>query len=129
MPSTNERRGHPRVARSERLFVQVAACSGAPNLAGATLRASTADISASGLRLLLDQEVPVGCSLELWVKVEGRPGTFLLTGEVRWTQPTGRPGAHFVGVALAGGGSQDSQRWRELLTLALLEDSRDAGDA
>ena len=129
MPTTTERRRDPRLCRTERLFVQVAGCSETPDRARATLRAATADISASGLRILVNEEVPVGCSLELWVKVESRPGTFLLKGEVRWIRPAEASGAYVVGVALDPGNTRDSKRWQELLALALPEEGRGTAGA
>lgn len=118
-----EQRRHPRAKRTERLFVQVVDCTQAADLVGRILRASTADVSAGGLRLHLDHPVPVGCALELWVKVDGSDGTFLLAGEVRWTLPAPEEGGYAAGVALGSGLPDDSARWRSFVAALLLEDA------
>jgi hypothetical protein len=118
-----EQRRQPRAKRAERIFVQVVDCTEAPDLVGRILRASTEDVSAGGLRLHLENPVPVGCALELWVKVDGSDGTFLLAGEVRWVVPVQEEGGYAAGVALASGLPDDSARWRSFVAALVLEDT------
>jgi len=79
-----ERRAEMRGVREERLFVQVESENSAGETRADTLSCSTLDISATGLRLRLHQELDIGRVVKLWVEIKGCPGKFMLTGIVRW---------------------------------------------
>ena len=108
--SEDNRRVHPREARIERLLIQIAASTGAPDLAGATLATRTADVSAGGLALTCARELPQGSHVELWVRIEGDRGKYFLAGTVRWSRVT--EGEFMHGIELGPVAGDDLERWR-----------------
>jgi hypothetical protein len=110
--SEQERRRHRRLLREERLFVQIASVGSEPEATERTFPCSTLDVSAEGLRLLLDRPLEIGCSIELWVEVTGRQGKYFLAGQVRWVTST--PEGHLAGIALAPRSGDDLMAWRAL---------------
>ena len=81
---SNERRTSLRGAREERLFIKVVSSPSGSPLDGVAIGCLTVDVSATGLRILIGQEIEIGSELELWVDVRGISGKFLLKGIVRW---------------------------------------------
>lgn len=84
---TRERRGDLRGAREERLFLKIESFSASTDSVDTTLSCKTLDVSASGMRLVAGEPLPLDASLELWVEIKGCPGKFLLQGVVRWCYP------------------------------------------
>ena len=105
-----EQRQEFRHDSSERLFLQVVQSTN-PDLVGITLSCTTLDISRGGLKISCDQEMPVGCVIDLWVDDSARPGKFFLSSEVRWTREK-QAGDFHVGVKLLEGAATDIEEWR-----------------
>jgi hypothetical protein len=109
-----ERRSAPRVAREERLFVRIVSSHPDVFLGGKTIHCSTQDLSAGGLRLHLEADVPVGTVLQLWIKVADYPGTFLLNGVIRWIREHS-PRVVFAGVELLDEQKDDARGWERMV--------------
>lgn len=112
------RRKLPRVSRRERVFVRILATDRHSDLKGIMARCTTADVSSGGLRLAVDYPVAVNTRLDLWAKLPEHPGTFLLTGEVRWAVAGGLEDEHILGIELVPGSDApdaDLTEWRHLL--------------
>jgi len=73
------------------------------------------DISANGLRIITDRELPVGSIVRSCVQSLDIEQRFLLITEVKWSQPWQESGEFLVGLALFD--SQDShiQEWKEFI--------------
>lgn len=84
--SQQERRSEPRLSCQERLFVRVVSSCPNVSLEGKTILCSTDDLSAGGLRLRLEEDVPVGTRLQVWIKIADYSGTFLFNGIIRWVR-------------------------------------------
>ena len=112
MPEASDRRKHPRLARDDRLVVKIISATEDASLAGITMSGSTADLSVDGLRLRTERRLPVGCVLDLWVKLSAHPGTFLFTGVVRWSQTQKEDGTYQSGIELQESALDDSNPWR-----------------
>ncbi|MDZ7753118.1 MAG: PilZ domain-containing protein [Gammaproteobacteria bacterium] len=113
------RRKVPRVPRRERLYVRILESDRHPGLKGTTARCTTANVSSGGLRLALDYPVEVGTRLDLWAKLPEHPGTFLLTGEVRWAMAGDLEDEHILGIELVPDGDApdaDLAEWQHLLS-------------
>ncbi|MDA1074362.1 MAG: PilZ domain-containing protein [Proteobacteria bacterium] len=110
-----DKRLHPRLESSDRLFAQVVVCSDDPEVVGTTLSCMAVNFSVGGVQFRTDQPVPIGAVLDLWVDVSTRPGKFFLTGEVRWSRPSQEPDSSewFVGVQLKSGAATDIIDWRD----------------
>lgn len=106
----SEQRKEYRKASDERLFIQVVECSD-PDMVGTTLSCHALDVSASGLRAHVEQFIPVGCHLDLWVDNSSRPGKFFLTSDVRWIRAVD-DNCYEFGVELHEGAATDIEEWR-----------------
>ncbi len=106
-----EQRGEVRRNNNERLFLQIVQSSH-QDLVGTTLSCTALDVSPSGLRISCNQDIPMGCIIDLWVDDSARPGKFFLSGEVRWAREK-QTGDFQVGVKLLEGAATDLNEWRE----------------
>ncbi|MGC1952487.1 MAG: PilZ domain-containing protein [Gammaproteobacteria bacterium] len=109
-----EQRSAPRLACEERLFVRIV--SSHPNvlLEGKTIHCSTQDLSEGGLRLSLEERVPVGSTLQLWIKVADYPGTFLVNGIIRWVREQS-PNVFLSGVELRDDPRDEIRGWERMV--------------
>jgi Tfp pilus assembly protein PilZ len=115
---SSDKRMHPRLESSDRLFTQIVLSADAPEAVGSTLSCHAVNLSVGGIQFRSNAPVPAGTLLDLWVDVSNRPGKFFLSGEVRWSRPTGEQDAAgqeqwFVGVQLKSGAATDIMDWRE----------------
>jgi Tfp pilus assembly protein PilZ len=122
MSKNQDRRQHSRQPRDERVVVQIVSSTRDTLPPGTVVRCSTKDVSASGLRIQLDQPVPEGFLLELWVEVSNHPTKFYLAGEVKWCQELDEGKRYLVGVELKETDTEDFKQWQEVLA----ENSSDA---
>jgi Tfp pilus assembly protein PilZ len=118
MSTTKDRRQHTRQARDERVVVQIVSSTHDTLPPGTVVRCSTKDISAQGLRIQLDQKVPEGFKVELWVEVSNHPTKFFLSGEVKWCQVLDEAKRYLVGVELNEGETEDFKLWQQVLEAA-----------
>ena len=115
---SSDKRMHPRLESSDRLFTQIVLSADAPEAVGSTLSCHAVNLSVGGIQFRSNAPVPAGTLLDLWVDVSNRPGKFFLSGEVRWSRPTGEADdagqeQWFVGVQLKSGAATDIMDWRE----------------
>ncbi|MEW6444866.1 MAG: PilZ domain-containing protein [Pseudomonadota bacterium] len=106
-PST-ERRHFPRLSNQASLFLH--AIDSPPR----TLPCIACDISVRGIQLQTEQPLAENVPVELWIKLDDQPGTFLLRGQVRWSLPVGKH--YLLGIALdADQHDLDMESWAALL--------------
>ncbi len=116
VPPKEERRKEPRLQRKEKLFAKILSSPTHPSLKSNVQACFTDDVSRGGLKIQLDQAVPIGCLLDLWVSMSSRPGTFLLTGEVKWLKQEGDEGAFCAGIAIQERPGDDFSAWAATLS-------------
>ena len=63
----DERRAEVRIDHKEELNLKIVFSSENPGLLGKTLDGSTVDVSASGLRIMLNQPIQIDSVLDVWV--------------------------------------------------------------
>jgi Tfp pilus assembly protein PilZ len=129
MSNTKERRQHNRQPRDERVVVQIVSSTRDTLPPGTVVRCSTKDVSAQGLRIQLDQRVPEGFQVELWIEISKHPTKFYLAGEVKWCREVEEGKRYLVGVKLSEGKTEDLELWRKVLDSSQageLEDVREA---
>ena len=100
MANQDERRVDTRIEDHSVLELKIMFASEAPGLLGKNVSGSTVDVSASGLGLSLNCEVPVDSTLDLRVTLKDDFKKFFLSGKVRWCKPSSESGMFQVGVAL-----------------------------
>ena len=129
MSNQKDRRQHVRQPRDERVVVQIVSSTRDTLPPGTVVRCSTKDVSPEGLRIQLDQAVPEGFLVELWVEISSHSSKFYLAGEVKWCQALEDGKRYLVGVALTEGKTEDLEQWQALLESsqgAQLDDVREA---
>lgn len=96
----NERRGAERYELKKALDLKIAFSSENPNLLGKTLCGSTLDVSASGLRIELNQQIKIDSVLDVWVTLKDSSKKYFLTGNVRWCNAMDAGNYYQIGVVL-----------------------------
>jgi hypothetical protein len=115
MSTIKDRRQHVRQPRDERVVVQIVSSTRDTLPPGTIVRCSTTDVSSQGIRIQLDQQLPEGFLLELWIEISNHAGKFLLAGEVKWCKELDEGKRYLIGVELKQGETEDFKLWQELL--------------
>jgi len=110
-----ERRRHVRLEMDEKLFVQIVSASDAQELVGKTYFCKTVDVSESGLKITVQQEVPKNCEVELWVQIHSTAEKYFLFGHTQWCVGFEQGGGNYeLGIKLKDGDESDIQKWQYL---------------
>ena len=117
-----ERRLYPRLKKQTSVTVKVQSAPDARELEGKDLPCYSVNISLNGLLLSVDNDVPVGSYLELYIQSEKcwHAGTVVWTSEVQKDNPEQQI-AYFVGIEFNSVKSPQSNAWRSAI-LKLLGD-------
>ena len=115
MSTIKDRRQHIRQPRDERVVVQIVSSTRHTLPPGTVVRCSTKDVSRQGIRIQLDQQLPEGFLLELWIEISNNASKFFLAGEVKWCQELKEGKRYLVGVELKEGETEDFKLWQEVL--------------
>ena len=100
------------------VFIELVSPEFGSNDAARMLRGKTVDISGVGLRINLDQPIPVDAILQVAVQLPAEGGTLYLVAEVRWCNPlpgTGNEPAWDAGLTLFNADDSDISTWLKLL--------------
>jgi hypothetical protein len=112
-------RKHPRFRVENTAFVELASPEFGSRETGTIARCKTSDVSRGGLRLNLDQALPVGAILQVAVQLPVDSGALYLVGDVRWCQPiptsSAEPGWS-AGLCLLKAADSDLDSWAALIT-------------
>ena len=114
MTRPEERRHGARLLRDEQVVVKIIAAPESPALVGLSVDCSTVDISAEGLRLLLECPIVSGSHLALEVNAGENGEKYFLGGEVAWSRETEATGIFLIGVHLLDDAVFQLERWRNL---------------
>ena len=108
------RRADERHDHQEALSLTIIFTSQNPELLGRTLKGSTIDISASGLRIILGAALPSDSTIDVSIALKDDPDKFFLSGKVRWCRETEEEGIYQIGIVLQGliNTETDYNRWR-----------------
>lgn len=86
MTPDREKRAARRIAHAAPVKVRIQSCPGHADLEGAVLEGTTRDISLNGIRLHLDQVLPLNTALE--AEITFAEHRYLLAGRVVWSHRT-----------------------------------------
>lgn len=112
----SERRQSSRLLKDEKLYIQILAASEAPDLVGETQTCTSVDISATGIKLEVSQEVPVDSEVEMWVDVKSIAGKYYLYGIVKWCYSYDAENNIFhIGIEFQDKSLTDFQQWHQFL--------------
>ena len=114
MANINERRSERRHTLNQPISVKIMFASENPQLLGKRIQGSTADVSASGVRILLNMDLPVDSTIDITVTLNDSQQYFL-AGKVRWTEAASIPGMYHTGISLQDlfNTDTDFKRWKE----------------
>ena len=115
MSTTKDRRQHVRQPRDERVVVQIVSSTRDTLPPGTVVRCSAKDVSSQGIRIQLDQQLPEGFLLEVWIEISNHASKFFLAGEVKWCQELDEGKRYLIGLELKEGETEDFKLWQELL--------------
>lgn len=96
----DDRRSAKRRDLKQALDLKIVFSSENPNLLGRTLCGSTLDVSATGLRIELNQQLKMDSVLDVWVTLKDNKKKYFLTGNVRWCKEIGVDNYYQIGVVL-----------------------------
>lgn len=111
-----EKRRHPRLLREEILSIKLIAPPTDFAHQGEAIYCSTRDLSASGMQININVEMPVGQEVDIWIVLLENKGTFHLNGKVSWIRHQDddhEPGEWLAGLALEAD-SEDLAAWQAL---------------
>ena len=75
----------------------------------------TLDMSANGLRVIGDTELPAGSIVRTCVQLKNSHERFMLVCEVKWSQLHLHPGEFLLGLSLFESEDTDIQGWKEMI--------------
>lgn len=111
-------RRYPRFPVENTVFIELVAPEFGSNDSGVISRCKSVEISEDGLRVTLDQELPVGAILQLGLELPDGAVTLYLVGEVSWSEPipgTGDVPAWAAGFSLFNASDSDIDHWTALI--------------
>lgn len=108
-----DNRKHPRLAREEKIFIEVLSASNCDSDDNILLECSTCDISVSGMKICSNYPFIVNSVLELLINFEKADDKFLLTGEVKWFEEMG-DGRFLAGFELIDAEHSDYFFWQNM---------------
>jgi len=116
MASNEERRIEKRYKQQKTVTVKIMFASESPQLLGKKLQGSTGDVSASGIRILLNTRLSVDSTLDMTITLDDKHKYFL-SGKVRWTEPASIPGMYNIGISLQDlfNTDTDIKHWKEAI--------------
>jgi len=107
-------RDEVRINRSETIFLEVRPRSRDRSVPPTIVMCNSRDISASGIRVVLQEEIVIGSVLRLCVDMK-QFEPICLAGEVNWGQPDAKSDEFSVGLSLLDAEDSDIQHWKEIV--------------
>lgn len=111
-----ERRRQTRRPFDQIIEVTFVSVPGGDPMQGRTVLCKAADLSADGIRLVVDRPLPADAVVTLSIRVQGSPETHVLRGVVRWSGEPARGKIHDVGIAFAAHEKAGAEAWRQFVT-------------
>ncbi|HWV16583.1 MAG TPA: PilZ domain-containing protein [Cellvibrio sp.] len=79
------------------------------------------DISANGLRVIADRELPQGSILQSCIRCNQSGQQFILSTEVKWSRAYQQQGEYLTGLSLFDSENTDIQAWKEFISIHSLK--------
>lgn len=93
-------RAQYRFKQVEDISVKIVFSSENPGLLGRKIQGSTLDVSAGGMKLMLNNPIRVDSVLDVWVTTKDQSRKYFLTGNVRWCNESEKSGIYQIGLIL-----------------------------
>jgi len=116
MAGGEENRTQPRLDERSTIFIETRAASEPGRQQESILICNSVEISASGVRVCVDDEFEPGAILQLGIELPELEQPLYVVGEVRWCQPVNKPDVgYYVGFKLLESDGTDFEIWTELV--------------
>ena len=112
--NNDELRQEHRLSVPLTIFIELIAAHGVQP--GTIVVSRSLDVSANGLRVIADRELPVGSILQSSIQDKNFEQRFTLSTEVKWSQPHTHPGEYLIGLTLFESDDTDIQAWKEFIS-------------
>ena len=89
---------------------------------GTIVISKSLDISANGLRIISNSDIPTGNILNTCIQLKNSENRFILITEVKWSQPYENNGEYLIGLELFESENTDIQAWKEFIAFQFDED-------
>ena len=110
---SQEQRQEYRLNSQLTIFIElIAAVDKSP---GTIVISKSLDISANGLRVISNSDIPTGNILNTCIQLENSDNRFILITEVKWSQPYENNGEYLIGLSLFESENTDIQAWKEFI--------------
>jgi len=110
MTTSPEHRAETRLEIEETVFIEV--LTGASDAPAKVVICNSLDLSANGVQVVVDQDIPLGSILRLCVDMPGEEPLFLV-GEVKWKRADTATGGICLGFLLFESDDSDIAKWKQ----------------
>ena len=117
MDNTKNRRSEPRIDEQATVFIEVCSASFDNKTPANIIICNSIDMSANGIRVEMDREVPVGSILRICAELNNNQNALYLVGEVKWVKPEGENFS--IGFELYDAENTDIASWKEIIATML----------
>ena len=112
----HDQRQEYRLSAQETVYLELTQQKHSASESGADIVVSTSlDMSANGLRVIVDQPLDAGTILRSCVLLRATGVQFVLVCEVKWARPYGEAGEFLLGLSLFESEGSDIVRWKDFI--------------
>ena len=119
-----DRRQHPRLTFQRAIYIEVAKRGQIRDSHTDVMRCETVDVSVSGLKVFVPQEVPADSHLYIAAHTDDWQESLELQGVARWCAPAVEKNGYWLGLELMDADSSAMQKW--FMVLQRLREEEDA---
>lgn len=109
-----EHRIETRLELAETIFIEVLSTSADRRETSNIVICNSLDLSANGLQVVIDEEIPANSILRLCIDLHDREPIYLV-GEVMWIRPDAESEGYCIGFSLYESDDTDIQSWKEVV--------------
>ena len=112
-------RQEPRLDRNETIYIEVHTAYPASPDNTRLVICNTLDLSANGIRALIDEKLPVNAIYQLCVELHETTERLYLVAQVKWIADAEEGQGFFVGLAFFESDDTDIERWKTYIAAEL----------
>lgn len=117
--NNDELRQEDRLDTPLTVFIELIAADG--DVPSTIVISHSLDISANGLRVITDRELPLGSIFHSCIQCNSSMQRFVLSTEVKWCRRYLQLGEYLIGLALFESEDTDIQAWKEFISKEYLK--------
>lgn len=106
-------RQEARLARAQTIFIEVQSHYPADNGNDKLLICSSVDLSANGIRALVDEPLPVEAIYHLCVELHETAERLFLVAQVKWVKNADDQEGYYIGLSIFESDDTDIERWKQ----------------